>query len=262
MQSSSALALLLVLSLYFVRRAAYEIFLKVHFLLALGAIIALFNHLLPKGVARFIYPLIALGVWVLNGTVRIARMIYHTSCINYGNVIEVIPYKKHKEGTVSVICLNIPLRRPLNARGGQYFYIFFSDLGLRRKFQAHPYMVSWWDDTKMSFLVQPQNGLSLDLLTRTSLRSIVLDGPYGKDLGLENYSKSLLLAKGIGIAGLLPYALSITKRKSTNTEGMLTTKVDLYWILEENCQLEWIRSWIEELKGIDPHRVRSIHKSM
>lgn len=229
-----------------------------HFLLALGATAALFNHLLPKGVTRFIYPLIALCVWILNGTARIVRMIYYTSCINDGSVIEIKPHKKPKEDTVSAICLDVPLRRPLHIRGGQYFYIFFSDLGLRRKFQAHPFMVSWWDDAKMSFLIQPQDGLSFDLTSRTSVRSIVLDGPYGEDLGLKNYTKSLLLAKGIGIAGLLPYALSITKRKSTHAESMLAQKVDLYWILEENCQLEWIRPWIEKLKGIDPHRVRFI----
>lgn len=229
---------------------------KLHFVLALGATVALLNHLLPRGVTRFIYPLTALSVWGLNCLARIVRMIYYTSSIDRNNGIEIKQLKNPSGDGISAICIDVHLRRPLNIRGGQYFYMFFADLGLRRKFQAHPLMVSWWDDTRISFLVQPQVGLTWDLKNRTSVRSVILDGPYGKDLGLKNYSKSLLLAKGIGIAGLLPYALSIMRRKITHTKGMLTQKVDLYWILEENGQMEWIRPWIEELKGIDRNRVR------
>uniref|UniRef100_A0A0B7KRG5 Ferric oxidoreductase domain-containing protein n=1 Tax=Bionectria ochroleuca TaxID=29856 RepID=A0A0B7KRG5_BIOOC len=42
---------------------------------------------------------------------------------------------------------------------------------------------------------------------------ISLDGPYGKDYGLENYENVMLLAKGIGIVGLLPLAVDLAERK-------------------------------------------------
>ncbi|CAH0054811.1 unnamed protein product, partial [Clonostachys solani] len=42
---------------------------------------------------------------------------------------------------------------------------------------------------------------------------ISLNGPYSKDYGLENYENVILLAKGIGIIGLLPLAVDLAERK-------------------------------------------------
>jgi hypothetical protein len=130
------------------------------------------------------------------------------------------------------------------------------------RFQGHPFVVSWWDDTvdtkpqSLSFLISPQYGLTKALTTRTSVRRVVLDGPYGINPRLEGYEAVLLFAKGIGIAGMLPHALNLVEQKNhkdrASWSSVMTRNVDLIWVLEENCQQQWIDSWIEKLKEKDP----------
>jgi hypothetical protein len=80
-----------------------------------------------------------------------------------------------------------------------------------------------FDITNLTFLIQEQGGLTArlgrelqlsDLSSReSSFRSSVLfDGPYGQDLHLERYKTVILVAKGIRIAGVLPYARHLAQR--------------------------------------------------
>lgn len=172
------------------------------------------------------------------------------------------------EEVVSAVKLTVRLRRPLKIHPGQYFYLFLSDMGLRRRFQAHPYVITWWDDSlhamNISFLIQPHSGISSDLIARNSLRSVTVDGPYGKDLKLENYETVILIAKGIGIAGLLPYARHMTYRRVSKDKdheayrrGLITRKIDIFWIMDDNCQQDWLSAWISELQNRDSDKVCS-----
>jgi NAD(P)H-flavin reductase len=91
------------------------------------------------------------------------------------------------------------------------------------------------------------------------MESVVLDGPYGKDLKLEILETAFLFAKGIAISGLLPHALDLVERKThvdqAYRRGILTRNVDLVWILEYNTDERWISSWKEELKRKDSEKV-------
>jgi NAD(P)H-flavin reductase len=142
-----------------------------------------------------------------------------------------------------------------------------SDMGTGRRFQSHPYMVAWWDylmaARSLSFLIQPQDGLSAELAGRKSVRRVLLDGPYGKDLHLDSCETIILIAKGIGIAGILPYVRHMTERRLLPDEswayhyrrGLITRKIDVYWVLEDNAQQDWAADWIKELRDIDEKNV-------
>ncbi|RDL41166.1 uncharacterized protein BP5553_01145 [Venustampulla echinocandica] len=153
-------------------------------------------------------------------------------------------FESKGEDVVGAIAMTVRLRRPLRIRPGQYLYLFLSDMGLRRRIQAHPYVITWWDDSfsamNLSFLIQPHNGISSELAARNSIQSVIIDGPYGKDLQLENYETVILIAKGIGIAGIIPYARHMTYRRTSKGKdheayrrGLLTRKLDL--ILTFSC---------------------------
>jgi NAD(P)H-flavin reductase len=85
-------------------------------------------------------------------------------------------------------------------------------------------MVLWWDNSAQAktlfFLVQLRDGLSWDLATRNLVRSVILDRPYGKDLKLKDYKTVLLFAKGIGIAGVLTYTLSLVERRNHKNQAV------------------------------------------
>ncbi|CZR55712.1 uncharacterized protein PAC_05600 [Phialocephala subalpina] len=128
---------------------------------------------------------------------------------------------------------------------------------------SHPFVVAWWDAPmaarSLSFLIRPQSGITSELITRKSVRTVTLDGPYGKDLHLDSYETVILVAKGIGIAGILPYIRHMTDRKVLPDEywayqyrrGLITRKIDVYWVLEDNDQEEWASDWIKDLHELD-----------
>ena len=249
----------------------FEFFLKLHIILAFITVIALLNHLLPSGLGKSMFPVIAMSLWGFNTTWRLARMVYHNiggRRFNYTTTcqVSITPFFDNPEKTiVSALRLTVGLHRPIKILPGQYVYLFLSDMGLRRRFQAHPYVMTWWDNSvaarKVCFLVQPEAGLSSELTTRNLLGSVVVDGPYGVNLHLEKYETVILIAKGIGIAGLLPYVRHMTYRRMSNLEryrrGLITRKIDVYWVMDDNCQEDWLAEWLLELQKTDSNRVRS-----
>lgn len=222
--------------------------------------IVLLRHLIPLGISRSVFPSTALALWGLNTILRVLRIVY----FNLGGSRKTRQgFLTHftdgpAENRVSAMRLNIRLRKTMEVYPGQYLYLFMSDMGTTRRFQAYPYIITWWDNSlnasELSFLIEPQNGMSADLLTRNSLRTVTIDRPYGKNLHLEDRETVILVAYGIGIAGILLHVRHITYRRLSKQldhesyrRGLLTRKVDVFWVLEDNGQEEWVSDWIAEL---------------
>ncbi|KAI9774702.1 MAG: hypothetical protein M1839_001663 [Geoglossum umbratile] len=277
---ASTLALILFSSLYFVRRFIFESFLKIHQLLAMVTIGSLLWHLLPGKFVKILFPTISLLLWISNTLFQL--------CFSHrAQAVITKLYSGTNLQQVSAIKLELVLKRPITIRPGQYLYLrIWSDLQFRDKFQSHPFMITWWgesapiepgdtsitpsfskrEDTSiahpgptkaetLTFLIQPHCGLSARLASQSFIQTVVLDGPYGQDLHLERYETVMLVAQGIGIAGVLPYAHHLANWKlhqnSSYKRAVMTRKLDLYWVLEENYQEKWIGDYLRELQQKD-----------
>ncbi|KAK2609306.1 hypothetical protein QQS21_002087 [Conoideocrella luteorostrata] len=116
----------------------------------------------------------------------------------------------------------------------------------------------------------------LPLATMDEWKRVRLDGPYGKDHRLQNFETVLLTAKGMGIVGVLPFALHLAKRRRRDDDvrrkearlrdsndpvfGDLSRRVDLIWWLEDNDQEVWVSKQLKRLQVLDnkvclPYRV-------
>lgn len=207
-------------------------------------------------------------MWGLNNAVRLLRMVYYSRGGRRGKSQAVIKHFTSGPGDeTSAVRLTVQLPKERRVRPGEYYYLFLSDMGTGRRFQSHPYLVAWWDypmaARSLSFLIQPQDGASGDLAGRKSVRRIILDGPYGKDLHLDSCETVILIAKGIGIAGILSHVRHMTERRLLPDEnwahqyrrGLITRKIDVYWVLEDNSEQEWVADWLKELRSIDEKSV-------
>jgi predicted ferric reductase len=209
--------------MHFVRRSIFEVFLGTHLWLAVASISTLVWHVLPGS----LWMLLRLLNSHLNKTRRIwARL-------------DAFPNSQD-------LRLCIRLRRQLAIKPGQYFYIQFCNIGFPHSGQSHPFMVTWLDEqiNELHFLIQPQNGLS-GRLRNDSKPLVTISGPYGQDLNLERYENVLLFAEGIGISGLLPYVQHLSERKTL--KDSVTKRVNLYWFLEDNHQIEWVKDYFDAL---------------
>ena len=113
----------------------------------------------------------------------------------------------------------------------------------------------------LTFLIEPRDGITARLEEENILRDLFIDGPYGQDLRLERYETVLLIAKGIGIAGVLSYAKQLIWWKSNIAQQrrVTTRKLDLYWELDSNDQERWVGSYLKQLqeKNDSVHMVTS-----
>ncbi|CZR58393.1 uncharacterized protein PAC_08285 [Phialocephala subalpina] len=193
-----------------------------------------------------IYLLVACCIWTLLHLLQICQMLYRNvrnwkySC---KVAIESLPdaYQVHAK-----------ISRPWKYRAGQYIYLCIPGVSYSAISQSHPYMVSWWykydkDQDIMVFIIQRQRGFTRSLPTSnsstrpTELRAII-EGPYGKEIHLDEYGTVLLFATGIGIAGQLPYMRQLLE--NFHNYDAKARRIALFWQVESEGQ--WMTDLLEQ----------------
>jgi hypothetical protein len=99
---------------------------------------------------------------------------------------------------------------------GSYFYVYMPHLPLIRRYHGTLAPLSWWKpgdrNTVEEFV------LLLDRTDAAGLQKLRLDGPYGKKIDYDRYETVMLVADGIGIAGVLSFAISLVSRLKHDRE--------------------------------------------
>lgn len=289
-QAALPLTTILLTSPYFIRGRAFEVFLVAHKLLALTAVGGVFWHIYPGKFTNLLFPIISLSVWSIT-------TIYRLYGRRRGYLSDALTFDHPSPGrSRCAVKFTVRVSGHMQPDPGAYVYLRFSGLPRRYTFQAHPFMIVWCehdvelrddarqDVTHLTFLVQPQRGLTARLFQelhffrawRPFQKMVSFDGPYGQDLHLERYETVILVANGMGIAGVLPYARYLALRlrhdgdirkklrlASTPNKAELrnslyrdaTRKVDLLWVLDFNRQEDWISDQLRALQDLDPRRV-------
>ncbi|KAJ4248080.1 hypothetical protein NW762_012850 [Fusarium torreyae] len=176
----------------------------------------------------------------------------------------------------NVVHLKLATDKPVTVFPGCYFYVFFNGpLPFGDLFHGYA-MTPFWGRPKQFI-----NGKASDLtflMTRTghhanslgsvsSGDSLRLDGPYGRDLRLYRFETVVLTAKGMGIVGVLPFALQLAGRRRRDDEARsrharlrdssepvfadFSRNVDLIWWLEHNDQDQWVTDQLRSLQELD-----------
>ncbi|KAI1462864.1 hypothetical protein F4805DRAFT_12125 [Annulohypoxylon moriforme] len=260
----SALITITILSLWFVRRAQYDLFLKAHValsLLALGTAIwhvHLTNQSCPK-VAIYC----AASLWGFTIIFRFLRSLY------YG-LITVDTWQDKQ-----ALRMQVRLRRPTKVYPGSYFYLYFPVAPFRFKIRGYPMNVAWWNvadvegsgySSELLFLIYHRGSVSSLAERDGNVRKIFVDGPYGQNLSLHEYENIILTAKGPGIVGIIPHALHLAGRRLHDERQRVmeeaysnhtlyrdkTRKVDMFWVLEDNSQQRWLHNELRTLQKLDP----------
>ncbi|KAF5725131.1 nadph oxidase [Fusarium mundagurra] len=208
--------------------------------------------------------------------------------------------------------LDISLRYPVHIQPGSYFNIFFPGrISSYNLLYSHQAMAFWHppDDvdpegksSNVSFLLSHRTANVAALSVLQTGQRILLDGPFGQRLEPHSYENVILLAKGMGIAGILPLALGLAERRQHDNriraelqrltqrsqtllreEGSAdldtraniareraevakqrvalsrkplfrdaTKKIDLFWSLESNSQMDLVADQLKSLQQLDP----------
>ncbi|KAF4448265.1 hypothetical protein F53441_8299 [Fusarium austroafricanum] len=277
-------------------------FLLSHRVIALTGVGALFWHALRVSQAETqLLVGICCTIWILSTAYRMKRLLFRRLS---GEVVEKLVGRNATR-------IEISLRYPVHIEAGSYFNIFFpGKIGSYNLLHSHQAVAFWHlpDDvdpegksSNVSFLLShsPSNVTALSVLQ--SGQHILLDGPFGQRLNTESYENVILLAKGMGIVGVLPIALRIAERRQHDNRvkaelqsltqelqhlamkeesadpdsraGIAkeredtakkraalsrkplfrdaTKKIDLFWSLESNSQMELVAEQLKALQKLD-----------
>jgi predicted ferric reductase len=238
-----------------VRQRAYEIFHKLHLILATILIVAIYLHSKSKELwtPPTVYLLAAIFLQILMGVLRSGEVLYRN--VKYGKllsraIVRPITFKRSSDTDIPVtdaVHVHVQLSRSWRPRGGQYAYLCIPGVSYSSFVQWHAFYVSWWyrdaeGNDVVVFIVQKQRGFSRNLFLHANsdlsqnygMRALV-KGPYGKELDLKSYGTFLLFATGIGISGQLPYVTQLLEGYH-NCE-VKARRIALFWELESECKL-------------------------
>lgn len=183
-----------------------------------------------------------------------AGQIIHRN-IKYGTPITRIAVRKiiYQKNDRLIPVLNavqvyVQVCRPWRPRAGQYVYLCIPGVSKTSFIQSHPFYVCWYfhgsTQDHIILIVRLQDGITKHLkplanppLTSNgdAFRESVtirgfIEGPYGRELHLEDYGTVVLFASGIGITGQLPYAKQLVD--GYQSAEVKAKKVALYWEVE------------------------------
>ncbi|KAI0191362.1 hypothetical protein F4808DRAFT_465410 [Astrocystis sublimbata] len=268
--AAGGLLTLLLTSPFFLRRF-FRTYFRSHFstlhaILSLLSLATLFWHVISQpGTVPKVCVSVASALWGLTTLYRFLRLAYRS-----GGIIERAEYF----GETTRIRLSS--KRHIHAPAGSYFYVFPPGALLGYNIlQSRPLIVLWRHlpespavSSTLSFLVSNQDRHSPFRDLKDGQR-LLLDSPYGQDLGLRHYETVIIAAKGIGITGTLTSALELIERQQHNSTVKKqrsriyknlfrdsTRKVAIFWSLEHNSQEEWVALELQALKNLDIKNVR------
>jgi predicted ferric reductase len=232
--------------------------------LSIGAL--LWHIIIAEGaeLRKLVFPLGSASIWLINLIPFLLNLRIRSGEIEISKFYRTHAIERHNYREVDIIRIDIKLKHPIIIKPGQYVYLRVRDSYLSDKIQTHPFMISWWgpayninlknagspEAQSLTMLVQPVNGLTRRLGSKTFLQGVSFDGPLGQNLQLERYDNVFLAVKGIGIAGVLSYAKHLVELESSlpGNRRITPRKVDLYWELEDNSQEQWAGPFLRELQ--------------
>lgn len=151
--------------------------------------------------------------------------------------------------------------RHLRVFPGCYFYVFPSRKLLLSSYRVVP---KWYDPSSAGsarsvdfFFAKDRPQLRMD-------QRWLIDGPYGYDLKLHGFENVMLAAKGVGVIGVLSFALNLLERRqhdereialngkaSTALYRDATSKIFILWRLDYNAQDQLMAEHLKELQLAD-----------
>ena len=240
------------------RQRWYELFLGLHVVLQVIALVLVWFHH-PRS---RIYVGVTLGIFLIDRLLyRMAAKIFTTRAL-----LGV----KDDAGTV-VLCAPIPLE-PGRKAFGSFFgacditggwkateHVFLTVPSLARKhiFQAHPFTIASKAPqaeqigANLKLIIRAQDGFSADLLSYAKSHKSVdirLDGPYGSQSAvhmLQGSDRAIIIAGGSGIAVAWPLVSALLEVKGGNDPENPNTsrkriEILFIWVVREQSHFAWL----------------------
>ena len=240
------------------RKRWYELFLGLHVILQVIALVLVWFHH-PRS---RIYVGVALGIFLID------RLIYRM-CAKIFTTRALLGVKE--DGGTVVLCAPIPLEPGSNVFGSffgacditrgwkatEHVFLTIPSLARKHIFQAHPFTIASKAPqaeqigANLELIIRAQDGFSADLLSyarRHKSVDIRLDGPYGSQSAVQMLQESdhaVIIAGGSGIAVAWPLVSALLEDIGNNDPENPNTarkrgEILFIWVVREQSHRAWL----------------------
>lgn len=222
------------------RKYFYELFLHIHWIMAMAFYGTLFWHVFGTPlVSKYLYATIAL--WFSQLVFRLFYLLINRK----GNfALRPKEFEMTKLGE-SAMLLTIKNTEGWSWKPGQHCFIRFLS---NRMLDNHPFSISSYADGNLKFYIVPKRGLTKDIFDKVEKQGsykgwCLVDGPYGGALrDFSSFDCLTLIATGSGATATLPF-LSAISDVLTNfgetDQKVVASRVNFIWIVRRSSDLSW-----------------------
>ncbi len=267
------MTLICLMSLVFFQAHLYEVFLRLHQVLALTVMVCLWRHLDVRQKAARLFLAVGFGLWGL-----LLIILFLTNLVR--NVRVRGPWLAQTTITErdGLYRLEVTMPRAWNVRAGQFVYLRIPRVSFWAFLQSHPFAICWSEPLpgggmRLFMLMEPRHGFTRRLAGHSGYSLMTwVDGPYGRshyDFG--DYGTVVMIATGVGIAAQLPHLRELSRGQKNL--AVRTRRILVLWMFEKEgtfipvafnrhpadcpkAHLKAVKEWMDELLTTDtPERV-------
>jgi hypothetical protein len=238
-KAASAFLVLLILTIPILRKPSYEMFLRIHQMLAFLIALSTLRHCWSSSILARSIMYTIFGVFLTVIIAQTVLTLYRNKALGFGLSRAVIV----RDG--DLIKVRLKLSRRVRVKAGQYIQLCIPSVSFWSFAQSHPFVVvSWREEAQdeLDLLIQPRAGWTQDLFFQgdgakpgehdlqvhgMKSRVALFGGPYGCSVPIKNYSTILMFAYGFGVAAMIPYLKQVIH--GNNTCKNYTQRVHLVW---------------------------------
>jgi predicted ferric reductase len=230
-QAFSSISLLLILCLPCLRRFSYELFLRVHQLLAVSTLYGTWKHT-RKGTAFSRFYVLGLTAFLMT-TAFLQTVVVLT---RHRFFFHGVPQARVRRMNAAV-CIDIFSPCPISFDAGQFINLCIPGLSVLSFLQSHPFVVvatrPEQRGVSIQLMVEPLHGWTSRLTRKAMARqsyAAFFSGPHGKPIPVNEYGTVVMVASGWGIMAQIPHLQHIIR--SFNNSSTRTRRIHLIWQLE------------------------------
>jgi len=238
---------LCVASKAFIRKKLYEIFLHMHWMVAIAYFATLWVHI-DNTLDMQDYMYGALAFW---GTQVLYRIFVKTCFKPNKMFMRGRPAKltRLNENTFEVVIEN--LTGYSNWQPGQHVFLRFVGTHF---LDNHPFSIASMNG-QMKFIIVAKKGLTGVLHKQlddyvTKEKTVYIDGPYG---GVArdplSFDRIILLGTGSGVTATLPFLLHVANAVELK-KVVVTTSISFIWVIRSTDDISWVKNELTHCKQI------------
>ncbi|OJZ80228.1 hypothetical protein ASPFODRAFT_212809 [Aspergillus luchuensis CBS 106.47] len=250
--AAAAILMIIPVTLHVVVRRHCQVAMRIHYLLAVTAMVALAYHTWDRGSDSRWQVVGAGALWIVLSFVAVSHAVFVQQRWSAGRpAVTIRPFYE-------LLRMDITVSPHWHIRPGQYVYLWLPHAGFRSCCQLQPFYVAYWDDALgpriLYVLTRPRaSSLSTRLYLREWLHQrrqpALLLGPYGRSIDFSLFGTIVFIVEDIGMLRVLPYIRMLVH--ASEERRAMVRKLKIVWQMQDFDHQCWLGDWMQDLLDLD-----------